>query len=392
MNSFKLKTPGTVRFGFGSNEKLFKEIRKYGNEVLLLTDSYANKFPELFNNLFSVMREYNINFTVENIEQESNIATVDKFCGKYKDKNLNSIVAIGGNDIINTAKILKLVLSSRKNSFEQMIKDIDHEFMEFNLPLVIMPTVACVDKAVSEQAWYELNLSEHDYGNIKFISLMPDIVIIDPKLCFSMPYAKIEETCLYTLATLTELYVSLQATIFSDLLALEGIEKLSPCLEYMENNNDIPDFVKENICYASLLAGIASQNVEQGIIKGLSVAVRKYYHLPITAIESALLYNCTLKNMQRIQFYDKHADSIEKYAKLGSVFSGIEYSYDKKDVLMRAVSEYLDELGEKLHAPSLSSLGIKEDDFYNISTNTAQYANPVELADTEIVDMLESCM
>lgn len=392
MNYFKLKTPGTVRFGFGSKEKLFKEIRKYGNEVLLLTDSSMNVFSELFDNLHLIMKEYDINCAVESIVKDSSIETVDELCRKYGKKKLNSIVAIGGDDVINTAKLLKLVLSSKKNSFEQMLKDIDHEFMEFNLPLVIMPTAPCVDKAVSAEAWCELNSSEHDYSNIKFLSLMPDIVIIDPELCFSMSYKEIEESCMYILAVLIEIYVSLQSTVFSDLLALEGIEKLSPCLEYMENKDDMPDSVKENVCYASLLAGIASQNVEQGIIRGLSVSVRKYYNLPMAAISSALLYKCTLKNMQRIQFYDKHADSIEKYAKIGSVFSGIDYSYEKKDVLMRGVSEYLEELGEKLHAPSLSSLGVDRADFYKISVEANQFANPIELADTEITDMLEACL
>ena len=273
-----------------------------------------------------------------------------------------------------------------------MLKDIDHEFMDFNLPLVIMPTVACVDRTVSSEAWYELNTPEHDYGSINFLSLMPDIVIIDSELCFSMPYEEIETSCMYTLASLIETYTSLQSTIFSDLLALEGIEKLSSCLKYMKSHDDLPDSVKENICYASLLAGIASQNVEQGIIKGLSVVVRKYYNLPIAAISSALLFKCTLKNMQRIQFYDKHAASIEKYAKIGSVFSGIDYSYEKKDVLMRGVSEYLEELSEKLHSPTLSSLGIEQKDFYKISVEAKQFANPVELADTEILDMLEACL
>ena len=392
MNSFKLKTPGTVRFGFGSKEKLFKEIRKYGNEVLILTDGCMGAFREIFEGIFSLMQEYKINYTVENLTECSSIETVDELCRKYSGKQLNSIVAIGGEDVINSAKILKLVLSSKKESFEQMLSNIDHEFMDFNLPLVIMPTVACVDRAVSAEAWFEINSPEHDYGSIKFLSLMPDIVIVDPELCFSMPYEKIETSCMYTLANLTEIYTSLQSTVFSDLLALEGIEKLSPCLEYMENNDDMPDSLKENICYASLLAGIASQNVEQGIIKGLSVAVRKYYNLPLADISSALLYKCTLKNMQRIQFYDKHADSIEKYAKIGSVFSGIDYSYEKKDVLMRGVSEYLEELSEKLHAPTLSSFGVKQDYFYKISVEAEQFANPVELADTEILDMLEACL
>ena len=56
MNSFKLKTPGTVRFGFGSKEKLFKEIRKYGNEVLILTDGCMGAFREIFEGIFSLMQ------------------------------------------------------------------------------------------------------------------------------------------------------------------------------------------------------------------------------------------------------------------------------------------------------------------------------------------------
>ncbi len=93
--------------------------------------------------------------------------------------------------------------------------------------------------------------------------------------------------------------------------------------------------------------------------------------------------------MQRVQMFDPMSAATKKYAKIGSILSGIEDSVDKHGVLLRAVTENLMRFTKSLNVPTLSKLGIDKEDFYEIVSNAKLYGNPVELAETEIMDILE---
>jgi alcohol dehydrogenase len=116
------------------------------------------------------------------------------------------------------------------------------------------------------------------------------------------------------------------------------------------------------------------------------------YPIPHGAICGAMLLGCTLTNMRKAQKYALNDDTTVRFAKLGSILSGIEYDYDKHDVLLRAVTEEIKTIGSKIKLQSLSQLGVRKDDFYNIVSDTRLNGNPIPLTETDLMEILEMCI
>lgn len=390
MNSFKLSMPSSVIFGTDNNGQIINEIHKYGNKVLFALDEKSVINPNKTEILLNDLKKENIAYEIIKCGKYD-LDTVENICAKYSEENFDVFVVMGSKELINIGKIAKYTISLKKSVLEELKENENDDVVFKFLPLIVIPTSSSLEWALESTVVLEYE----PYNALKCVEhlhFIPDASIINPDYCFDCETNEVIFNCLYTLATLIEIYVSSESTLVSDLLAVEGIKYMVVCIDYIFKNKALSYSVKEGICYASLLAGMASHNVSAGVIKGMVFALKSKVDVSMEELTSMVLYQCVLKNMTRIQFFDEHEDIIEKYAKIGSLLSGIDYSYEKKDLLMRAISEYMDKIYKRFEIGKLSDLGIKSDDIYNIASNVNLYSNPVELADSEIMEILEKCL
>ena len=388
MNNFKLSMPSSIIFGTNNNKQVINEIHKYGNKVLFAVDE--NDPKNRINFILSELEKENIKYEIVKFT-EYTLDDVEKICVKYAMSNSDVLVAMGSKELINICKIAKYTISLKKSVLTEL-KECDDEDIAFKfLPLIVIPATSSLECALEATVIINDN-AENSLRCIEHLHFIPDASVINYEYCFECDLNETVNNCLYTLATLIEIYVSKDATLISDLLSVEGIKYIVVCIDYILKNKALSASVKEGICYASLLTGMASQNVGAGIIKGLVFSLKNKTEASIEKLSSSLLYQSVLKNMTKVQFFDEHEDLIDKYAKVGSLLSGIDYSYEKKDLLMRAVSEYLDKITKQFRIEKLSNFGITNDDLYNIASNVHLYSNPVDLADTEIIEILEKSM
>jgi len=148
--------------------------------------------------------------------------------------------------------------------------------------------------------------------------------------------------------------------------------------------------VLESLSYAALLSGIGVCNSSIAVQHSISYAIEALYNAPHGVVSASLLHAATLMNMRKIQKLEPTSTAMAKYATIGTVFSGLEYTTQKHPVLLRAVSSALTKLQEDFKIPKLRDLGVQKDDFYKIASSIQQEGNPIYLAETDVMEILET--
>lgn len=117
---------------------------------------------------------------------------------------------------------------------------------------------------------------------------LADIVILDPLLTISLPPGVTAETGIDALAHAIESYVSVNATPFSDILAIEAIRLISENLPVAYAKGDNIE-ARSNMIFAATLAGLAWASGGLGAVHGLSYVLETEFNLGHARASSVML-------------------------------------------------------------------------------------------------------
>ena len=257
------------------------------------------------------------------------------------------------------------------------------------IPMIAVPTTAGTGSEATNNAVIAQYGPDHFKNSLRADILIPNVAIIDPELTLSCPFPVTAFSGMDAFCQLLEAYTSTASNEFTDSLMMQGLEKIAQNLKYAcyEGSSDI--MARSNLSYAALLSGIGIMNSSTTVIHGFASSIGGLYPISHGAICASILFAATLTNMRKVQKYDLNSPSTAKFAQIGSILSGIEYSYDKHDVLLRAVTDKLNKLAKDLKIPTLSQLGVKKEDFYQIVSTTKLNGNPADLAEVDLMEILE---
>ena len=205
----------------------------------------------------------------DDVPPDSDLKTVNRLAGVYRESGCDALVAVGGGSVIDTAKGVNIVVS----------ENVD-DLMQFsgagNLtrplkPLVAIPTTAGTGSEVTLVA-----VIADPARNLKmpFTSyfLMPDIAVLDPRMTLTLPPAITAATAMDALTHAIEAYTCLAKNPLSDAhaqLAIELIgQNLLKVINEPENANG-----RLALAVAATLAGVAFSNAMVGMVHTLGHSV-----------------------------------------------------------------------------------------------------------------------
>ncbi len=389
MNSFTIKIPNDIEFGQGTIEKLPEKILRFGNDVLIFTGENSLYCEEKSEGIFNALDEKSISYRIYKVKDEPTVSSIDEICALYRKKLPSVIVGIGGGSVLDTAKAVRSIILQKESVLSYLPFGGNKSLDKKAIPMIAVPTTAGTGSEATNNAVIAQYGPNHFKNSLRADILLPNVAIIDPELTVSCPFPVTAYSGMDAFCQLLEAYTSTASNEFTDSLMIQGLEKITRNLKYacFEGSSDIT--ARSNLSYAALLSGIGIMNSSTTVIHGFASPIGALYRIPHGAICASILFAATLTNMRKIQKYDLNSPSTAKFAQIGSILSGIEYSYDKHDVLLRAVTEKLKTLTTDLKIPTLSQLGVKKEDFYNIVSTTKLNGNPAELAEVDLMEILE---
>ncbi len=328
--------------GFGCLENLGDEItRLKGKKVLVISDpgiKAAGLLDPLVKILDRTKLSYSL-FTEVEPDPKIEIALASHEAAKAFGPDL--IIGLGGGSSLDIAKVTSVMLTNPG--------PIDRYFgmelvPESGLPLILIPTTAGTGSEMTSICVLSDTRNKVKKGIVSE-HLFARVALLDPQLTLGLPPRVTALTGMDALVHAVESYTGVRATVLTDTLNLQAIRMIAANLRKAYANGDNRE-ARENMLYASSIAGMAFSNTQNGLDHALALAIGGKFHLPhglLTAfilpwvMEFNLLAN-PQKFIQIARAFGENADGLPEgeAARLSvraikSLLSDLDISYKLSD-------------------------------------------------------------
>ncbi|MEH8165768.1 iron-containing alcohol dehydrogenase [Aeromonas veronii] len=259
-------------------EQLASELASLGaRRPLLLTDKGVNA-TGLATLLANVLAEGELPVAAiwDEIPADSSTAVVERIAKRYRELDCDSLVALGGGSVIDTAKAVNILTSmggdhlldySGAGCLTRPLK-----------PLAVVPTTAGTGSEVTLVAVIK---DEASGRKVPFTSpfLLPQLAVLDPRLTQGLPLNITAATAMDAMTHAIESFIGTAKNPVSDALALMAVEKIASALPQIIHDPQNKQ-LRLQLAEGSTLAGMAFSNSMVGLVHALGHSLGARCHLP----------------------------------------------------------------------------------------------------------------
>ncbi len=382
MKDFQFKMPSKIKFGNGICNSTAELCMEMGaKKVFILTDPNILK-TNILDPIIGSFERAKLPYEIYSaIIPDPDIETVDRTAEALKQSGAEMVVAVGGGSPIDTAKAICL-LQTNEGSIRDYLFGGTKTVSNPCMPLACVPTTAGSGSEMTAAAVITDNQNKiklsvtHDY-------LVPKVALIDPASQLGMPGFVTATTGLDALTHAIEAYVSLNANIVSDAMALQAIRLIGRYLRTaVANGNDLE--ARSNMAVASSIASVAFMNGGLGVVHGIAQSMGGVAHVAHGVANALILPYAMERNV---------VGNLEKFRNiaiaLGENVGGL--------TLRQAADKATDavfKLAQDVRVPmKLKEVGVTKEHFPDIVKGTMAYrllaVNPCKLQEKDILGILE---
>ncbi|HHQ4912200.1 iron-containing alcohol dehydrogenase [Aeromonas veronii] len=259
-------------------EQLASELASLGaRRPLLLTDKGVNA-TGLATLLANVLAEGELPVAAiwDEIPADSSTAVVERIAKRYRELDCDSLVALGGGSVIDTAKAVNILTSmggdhlldySGAGCLTRPLK-----------PLAVVPTTAGTGSEVTLVAVIK---DETSGRKVPFTSpfLLPQLAVLDPRMTQGLPLNITAATAMDAMTHAIEAFIGTAKNPVSDALALMAVEKIASALPQIIHDPQNKQ-LRLQLAEGSTLAGMAFSNSMVGLVHALGHSLGARCHLP----------------------------------------------------------------------------------------------------------------
>ncbi|WP_421291266.1 iron-containing alcohol dehydrogenase [Aeromonas veronii] len=259
-------------------EQLASELASLGaRRPLLLTDKGVNA-TGLATLLANVLAEGELPVAAiwDEIPADSSTAVVERIAKRYRELDCDSLVALGGGSVIDTAKAVNILTSmggdhlldySGAGCLTRPLK-----------PLAVVPTTAGTGSEVTLVAVIK---DEASGRKVPFTSpfLLPQLAVLDPRMTQGLPLNITAATAMDAMTHAIEAFIGTAKNPVSDALALMAVEKIASALPQIIHDPQNKQ-LRLQLAEGSTLAGMAFSNSMVGLVHALGHSLGARCHLP----------------------------------------------------------------------------------------------------------------
>lgn len=268
-------SPNKVIMGVDSAAMAAAEVRYLrGKRVLLVTDPGVIK-AGLTQPIEESLQVKNIPYVLYGeVEPEPPSKIIDKGAAIFKSEDCDLIIGVGGGSSLDVAKGISILTANEGRILDYIGID---AVPNKGAKMILIPTTAGTGSEVTRVL--VMTDEEQNTKNVVFTPFaLPDVAIVDPRLTLSMPPVVTADTGMDALVHAIEAYVSMNATVFSEIWAEEAIRLIGMHLPVAcaKGSNM---HARYNMCLAATLAGLAFTSGGLGAVHALAYPLGTEYHM-----------------------------------------------------------------------------------------------------------------
>jgi len=319
----------------------------------------------------------------DDVPQDSSVEVVNTIAKLYREKQCDSIVAVGGGSVLDTAKGVNIIVSENATDLMEFV---GIEILKNTLkPLIAIPTTAGTGSEVTSAA-----VISNPAKNVKmsFTSpfIYPNVAILDPEMTLTLPPKLTAATGMDALVHAIEAYTCLQKNPISDGYALISTKLIMENIIKATTSGKDWD-IRFSMLNGATLAGISFSNSLVGGVHAIAHALGGVTHLPHGIANSIMLPFVMEFNVNR---------SANLYAELYRyVYPSDNFStnIDGANKLINKIKEISKKLNEACGLPlTLKDAGISKDKFEEVAKTAmndgAVVLNPEKIVYEDVVTLL----
>lgn len=254
------------------------------------------------------------------------------------------IMAIGGGSAIDQAKAISYFYQ-KLNAAEKPT-------------CIVLPTTSGAGSEVTSFAVITDQQKGVKYPLVA-ANILPDVAILAVDLVATVPPQIVADVGMDVLTHALEAYVSLEANAFSDALAEKAIQLVFTYLVRSYRNGQADCEAKEQMQYASCLAGIAFNSASLGLNHGIAHSAGAQYHLPHGRMNALLLQAVISYNAELEIPFNNNVPARQRYSQIATLLGLSGGNHGEKT---RHLIEAIGELAEQLDLPkNLTAAGIRRE-------------------------------
>ena len=384
---FEFRVPPVISFGADSYQQVVEHASRLspGGRVLLITDrgvcesTYVDRMRQIL-----AGAGLSVGFFAD-IPGEPTTRDVEAGLAEQKRYQADTLIAVGGGAVIDTAKAIAAMASNPGRISDYMGAN---KLKQPRLPLICLPSTAGTGSEVTR-----VTIITDPDTNVKMLisdwRLIPDVAIVDPLLTTSCPPKVTAFSGMDALTHAIEAYVSAKANPLTDSLALSAIKRISTNILAAYRPDPEVD-VRSEMLLGSLEAGIAFSNASVALVHGMARPVGAYFHVP-HGLSNAVLLPAVMEWSL--------SGSPARYAQIARAMGANVDGKSENDAAKASV-ETVRNLASSLGVPSLSGAGVNPDRLRQVAPQMAKDAiasgspgnNPRVPTEEEIVALYEESL
>jgi alcohol dehydrogenase len=367
--------------GFGCLESVGDEIRRLkGSRVLVVTDPGIQE-AGLLDSLAKILDRAKISYHLfSGVEPDPKIEVVFSSLKAAKAFGPDLIIGLGGGSSLDISKVTSVLLTN-EGPIEKYFG------MELvpkpGVPLILIPTTAGTGSEMTSICVLSDNQNQVKKGIVSE-HMFAQVAMLDPQLTLALPPNITAMTGMDALVHAIESYTGVRATVLTDTLNLQAIRMIGANLRKAYANGDNRQ-ARENMLYASCMAGMAFSNTQNGLAHALALAIGGKFHLPHGLLTAFIL--------PWVMEFNLLANP-EKFTQISSAFgenpSG-RSEIEAARLSVKAIQSLLEDLNISFR---LKDYRIPREEFVPIAKATLGAArlinnNPRKVTEKEVVEILE---
>jgi alcohol dehydrogenase class IV len=358
--------------------------------VLFVTGENSLKSSGIWDQIASELTHKSISYSKIHLAGEPSPLFIDESVQKFRNKNIELVIAIGGGSVTDAGKAISAMIPKR-DSIKNYLEGIGTKVHDGNkIPFIAIPTTSGTGSEATKNAVISEVGPDGFKKSLRHDNLIPNVAIIDPKLTISCPPSITAMCGMDAFTQLLEGYVSSKRNPITNALAFSGLKYMSKNLLRVCSTESSDVIVRSAMAYGSLISGITLANVGLGIVHGLASPIGGFFDIPHGVVCGTLLSEATKMNIKRLQ--DKKLSDREvlrNYAHVGGLIAGKNNIDDEKiDEYCSILTDSLDNWTAQLKLDRLGKYGIKMEDVGRIISKTGIKNNPVNLEKGDIREII----
>ena len=351
---------------------------------LLISDEILNKIGTVKKVKDAINTDNKIKVKAEytQVPPDSDLKVVNKIAKIYKEQKCDSIVAVGGGSVIDTAKGVRMLLSQNKEDINELM---GNEILNYgkHIPFIVVPTTSGTGSEVTIVAVIEDKIKNLKMEFISYF-LLPDVAVLDPEMTMTLPKKATASTGIDALCHAIEAYTCIQKNPLSDAYAISAIKIIMDNIEIAVKNGENKK-ARLSMANASLMAGISFSNSMVGLVHAIGHSIGAVSKVPHGDAISILLPYVMEYNFDVVK---------EEYAKI-ALYTIPEECINKSEeeravLLIGKVKSLIKKLNEETGLPKrLKDVKINNNDFEKIAqTSINDGAIIVNSKKADIIDII----